>query len=176
MYNPYVTSYFYYDGFKKDENDENIIIHGYLLPRTEPYKRGSYKVRITLCQKYPFKRPKMELLTIIYHPSVRINNQELLYCYGCCERLWMPYETKCYCILNGEAMRLFGQDRSAYEAKALEMVMKYSCSRPNSPIFSLKSAVKQIICKKLNFDQKRMNQLPISNRLKKYLNPLMKLN
>jgi ubiquitin-protein ligase len=43
---PDVQSYFYYESSSADKESKCFIIYGYLLPRTEPYKSGAYKVRI----------------------------------------------------------------------------------------------------------------------------------
>jgi ubiquitin-protein ligase len=65
-----VQSYFHYENFSLDEESKNYYIYGYLLPRLEPHKYGSYKVCIIIRRDFPFHVPYVRLLTYFYHPVV----------------------------------------------------------------------------------------------------------
>ncbi|CAF3010747.1 unnamed protein product [Rotaria sp. Silwood2] len=131
----------------------------------------------------------MKLLTHIYHPTVNNECSTPFYCSGCCSKQWSPAITiskmielfviaivhpedaATYCVMDPKAKQLYDQNRTQYEAKALAMVKQFSCSRSNLLMISLKLAAKRMICKQLYFDSVKINQLPLSNSLKQYLNP-----
>ncbi|CAF3058095.1 unnamed protein product [Rotaria sp. Silwood2] len=176
--NPEVQSYFQYENSGNDEELKQFCIFGYLLPRTEPYKYGSYKVRIIVSSEFPFKTPSVQLLTYIYHPAVNDDVSKPYFCTACDCSEWMPSfrisrlikyfvnvidqpeANKTYCLMNAKAKELFDQNRAEYIEKALAMVQKYSCPRPNQSTISLKFAAKQMIRKELHFDLKKFSQLP----------------
>uniref|UniRef100_A0AC34F8R0 UBC core domain-containing protein n=1 Tax=Panagrolaimus sp. ES5 TaxID=591445 RepID=A0AC34F8R0_9BILA len=59
---------FYLVDFTVDSKDiRKWIIH--IKPRYYPYKYGVFKVKIDLHPEYPFKPPRMQFLTPIYHPN-----------------------------------------------------------------------------------------------------------
>ncbi|CAF3955095.1 unnamed protein product [Rotaria sp. Silwood1] len=129
----------------------------------------------------------MELLTYIYHPAIYNCDSIRFYCTKRCQEQWTPARrisemielfvyaidypenTAAYCVMDREAKRLYDENRSEYEEKALAMVLKYSCPRPNPSIISLKFAAKRIISKQLYFESEKINQLSLSNSLKQYL-------
>ena len=182
-----VQSYFHYEGIENDKKLKRFVIYGYLLPRTEPYKYGSYKVRIELPVEFPFKNPKIYLLTYIYHPAIKESTDEQRFCtcrYGqwnpfshisqvikhCINIIDRPENDNSYCVQHIEARQLYHENKIEYNQRAFDMVKKYSYPRPDQSIISLKFAVKQVIRKQLHFDSTRINQLDLSNRLKQYLN------
>jgi ubiquitin-protein ligase len=162
---PDVQSYFYFESSGIDEKTNKFRIYGYLLPRTEPYKHGAYRVRITLPVEFPFKSPILELLTYIYHPAIDNDISQPRFCNKCSCATWSlgthigqwleqyvkiierpdaPHGT--YCLRNPEAENLYHQNRDQYEQEALAMVEKYSYIRPHRSIVLLKFAAKQTIC------------------------------
>jgi|UniRef100_A0A914PDX4 ubiquitin-conjugating enzyme E2 L3 len=52
--------------------DEKNILHWeiLLMPNKEPYHKGVFKIAIDFPAEYPFKPPKLNFLTKIYHPNV----------------------------------------------------------------------------------------------------------
>jgi len=186
---PDVQSYFYYESSGIDKKTNKFSIYGYLLPRIEPYKHGAYKVCITLPAEFPFKRPILQLLTYIYHPAIDNNILQPRFCNKCYCVFWSPAtrisqwlehyvniieradaSDYTYCVRNLEAKNLYLQNRDQYEEKARDMVEKYSHLRPDRSIISLKFAIKQKIRKQLNFESKKINELPLPTSLKLYLN------
>ncbi|CAF3178112.1 unnamed protein product [Rotaria sp. Silwood2] len=161
-----VQSYFQYENSGIDEKLKEFCIYGYLLPRAEPYKHGSFKVRIRLSPEYPFRTPQMDLLTYIYHPAVRNNVSRPTMCTACGCYEWTPSNLisayikyfvnvidqpeaiGTYCVLNSKAKMLYDENRAEYEEIALAMKM---------------------ILKQLDFNSAKINQLPLMNHLKEYL-------
>uniref|UniRef100_A0AC34RQ70 UBC core domain-containing protein n=1 Tax=Panagrolaimus sp. JU765 TaxID=591449 RepID=A0AC34RQ70_9BILA len=41
-----------------------------IKPRINPYKHGAFKIKLDLHPEYPFKPPRIQFLTPIYHPNV----------------------------------------------------------------------------------------------------------
>ena len=185
--NAEVQSYFHYEKSENEENFKRFCIYGYLLPQTEPYKYGSYKVRITLPFEFPFKPPEMSLLTYIYHPAVTNDIHKPKFCTKCYNEQWQPCKRisqwiKChidvidqpgdekrYCLLYTEAYELYLNNLTEYNNKALEMVKKYAHPRPDQSIISLKFTVKQMIRKQLEFESTKIDQLQLPICLKQYL-------
>lgn len=54
-----------------DVDDSNLFHWSVLLvPDKEPYNKGAFRVNITFPVDYPFKPPKLQFATKIYHPNV----------------------------------------------------------------------------------------------------------
>jgi ubiquitin-protein ligase len=192
---PDVQAYFYYESSGADKESKCFVIYGYLLPRTEPYKYGAYKVRIVLRSEFPFQSPILELLTYIYHPAIDNNVVQPRFC-QCSHRKTWTVGTRIsqwleqyvniierpdtphgmYCVQNREAESLYLGNREQYDQKALAMAEKYAHLRPHRSIVSLKFIAKQTICKALNFQSAKIDQLPLSESLKEYLNSFSHIN
>jgi ubiquitin-protein ligase len=142
-----VRSYFHYESSGLDETSNKFCIYGYLLPQSEPYKRGSYRVRIVLPTGFPSEPPDLHLLTYIYHPAIQEDNSKLTFCNTCCSFKWragfrirdlikqyvymidrrdLVYTA---CTHNSEARELYKRDYVAYENKVLAMVQEHSIPR-----------------------------------------------
>jgi ubiquitin-protein ligase len=150
-----VQSYFHYESSGKDEQLKQFCIYGYLLPRSEPYKNGSFKVRIPLPAEFPFRSPALELLTYIYHPAIDDDISRPAFCNKCPHVYWsvgsrisrwlehyvnvidQPDTTHgMYCVRNIAAEELYNQNKVEYVQKALAMIKQYSHPRPNRSIVS----------------------------------------
>lgn len=144
-----VQSYFHYESSRRDKNSNNFCIYGYLLPRTEPYKHGAYKIRIILPIDFPYKKTILELLIYIYHPAIDNNILTPRFCNKCSGVRWKigihisdwleqyvniierpDIRHGMFCIGNTEAEKLYDRNRVEYEQKALIMVQQYSHPRP----------------------------------------------
>jgi len=66
--------------FRNVEVDESNLLHwtGLLVPEKEPYNKGAFKVAIDFPAEYPFKPPKITILTKIYHPNIDEKGQVCL--------------------------------------------------------------------------------------------------
>jgi hypothetical protein len=49
---------------------KDISIIGRILPDSEIYREGAYKIEMKLLPTYPFDPPEVRFLTPIYHPNV----------------------------------------------------------------------------------------------------------
>jgi ubiquitin-conjugating enzyme E2 D/E len=139
-----VQSYFRYESSGQHEGKFCII--GYLLPQSEPYRNGAFKVRIILPNGFPFESPKLQLLTPIYHSTVNEDMSKPEFCTKCC-RPYFDYRPTSHiseflkyyldiidgsgagCDNNPEARRLYHADNARYQANALEMVTRYAYPR-----------------------------------------------
>lgn len=158
-----VSSYFLYESLEKVNNSPSEIycIYGYLLPQTEPYKYGKFKVKIRLPSDYPFKPPQLLLLTRIFHPNIQtdtdcLSSQTEFQYFSTLYGNWSPAVTiakwikyhvdiiehpmvnERSCPINGPAGNLYKQDREKYNKKVLELIAKYGQPQSNHLITSLK--------------------------------------
>ena len=140
-------SCFRYEKLEHDEIRKTFCIYGFILPREEPYKRGSYQVRISLPPEYPFKGPTLDLLTYIYHPTVEDDESMPRLCPCCFEFQHTPRSSiiefiEHYvngidkpdllaqaCQYNPEARMLYDTNKEEYNRKALAMVQKHAHPR-----------------------------------------------
>ena len=54
------------------ETNERLII-GRILPQSEIFKEGAFRIEIKLPSVYPLSPPKVRFLTPVYHPNVGLN-------------------------------------------------------------------------------------------------------
>ncbi|CAK9299343.1 unnamed protein product [Gordionus sp. m RMFG-2023] len=60
-------------------DDNNILVwRGLVSPRNPPYNKGSFKIEINFPAEYPFKPPKINFKTKIYHPNIDEKGQVCL--------------------------------------------------------------------------------------------------
>nr|XP_032836953.1 ubiquitin-conjugating enzyme E2 L3-like isoform X2 [Petromyzon marinus] len=68
------------------KNFQNIIVdetnllfwQGLIVPEKAPYDKGAFKIEISFPPEYPFKPPKINFRTKIYHPNVDEKGQVCL--------------------------------------------------------------------------------------------------
>lgn len=192
--NPRVQSYFQFESIEPGTDPNTFYIYGYLLPRIEPYKSGSFKVLITITSTFPFQPPNMNFLTKIYHPAIYDDVSKSEFHGGRCKTTWnpttriidwleqnvniidRPEDIQAYCLKNEQAKKLYDENKVEYNKKVLVMIEKYSNLRSKQSFISLKYAAKQFIRRQLDFDSAKINQLPLSTNLKHYLDPPLKAN
>ena len=109
-----------------------------LGPAGTPYENGLYILSFHFHSDYPFKPPKVQFLTPIYHPGINSNG------YICLDELrdqWssaLTYAKLLSCIgkllkepvaddpLNPEAAHFYKTDRAKYWLKAEEIKQRYA--------------------------------------------------
>ena len=73
------------ESFKKDKNEYfygspekdniylwNVVIKG---PKKTPYENKLFKLKVKFPKQYPFKPPKIEFVTKIFHPNVSLDGE-----------------------------------------------------------------------------------------------------
>lgn len=66
--------------FTNIQADESNILtwQGLILPDNPPYNKGAFRIEINFPAEYPFKPPKINFKTKIYHPNIDENGQVCL--------------------------------------------------------------------------------------------------
>jgi len=60
-------------------DDSNILYwQGLIVPENAPYNKGAFKIEINFPAEYPFKPPKINFKTKIYHPNIDEKGQVCL--------------------------------------------------------------------------------------------------
>lgn len=67
-------------------------------PEESPYRGGKYKIKIEFPRDYPFKAPKIQILTKILHPNILPNGMFCSCCWLFTERNWSPSSTVQRCM------------------------------------------------------------------------------
>eukprot|EP00800_Vazella_pourtalesii_P006614 TRINITY_DN18660_c0_g1_i1.p1 TRINITY_DN18660_c0_g1~~TRINITY_DN18660_c0_g1_i1.p1 ORF type:complete len:153 (-),score=28.70 TRINITY_DN18660_c0_g1_i1:186-644(-) len=59
-------------------DDSNLLCWKILITPSAPYSKGAFKVHVDFTAEYPFKPPKVNFRTPIYHPNVDEKGQVCL--------------------------------------------------------------------------------------------------
>ena len=107
-------------------------------PSDSPYQGGVFKLEILFPVDYPFKPPKLQFTTKIYHPNI---NPAGLICLDILKQQWSPALTISKVLLSitslltdpnpddpfvPEIAQLYKTNKAAYEAKARESTLRYA--------------------------------------------------
>jgi ubiquitin-conjugating enzyme E2 D/E len=107
-------------------------------PTDSPYSGGVFKLDIQFPVDYPFKPPKIQFTTKIYHPNV---NATGLICLDILKQQWSPALTISKVLLSitslltdpnpddpfvPEIAQLYKSNKAQYEAKAREFTLRYA--------------------------------------------------
>lgn len=114
----------------------NVILTG---PSETAYEGGKFLVKISFVENYPFKAPKAQFVTKIYHPNIKKDSGEI--CKDIYEDSWVPTKTIKQVIdvlksmlvapntdtpLETDIATEYTKDKSKFEATAKEWVKKYA--------------------------------------------------
>ena len=109
-------------------------------PKDSPYEGGVFWLKIQFPKDYPFKPPKIQFLTKLYHPNISSSGS---ICIDILKDQWSPALTiskvlLCICSLLDdpnpddplvpEIADLFKKNKTAYEKKAREYTLIYAIS------------------------------------------------
>lgn len=107
-------------------------------PTDSPYAGGVFSLNVFFPTDYPFKAPKVQFVTKIYHPNINSNGG---ICLDILKDQWSPALTISKVLLSvcslltdpnpddplvPEIARLYKSDRSRYDATAREWTHKYA--------------------------------------------------
>ena len=96
----------------------NLVIDG---PEGTPYQGGKFTVLVDFSDNFPFKPPKINFVTKIYHPNVKTSTGEI--CMQAIESAWVPTLNATFII---QAILTLIKTPSADNALEMEIAQKYS--------------------------------------------------
>ncbi|XP_041666902.1 ubiquitin-conjugating enzyme E2 L3-like isoform X2 [Cheilinus undulatus] len=131
--------------FRNIQVDEANILHwqGLLLPDCTPYDKGAFRIEIHFPSEYPFKPPKINFKTKIYHPNIDEKGQVCLPIIAA--ENWKPATKACQVIsslvslvntpqpehpLRADLAEEYTKDRAKFMKNAEEFTKKHSEKRP----------------------------------------------
>lgn len=116
-----------------------VILKG---PKDTPYENGSWHVRFTIPNGYPFSSPSVGFVEHIMHPNIDWTSGSV--CLDALNKKWSPVFTlrhimeallpyllsypNCDDPLNREAAALLVENKTLYIAQALDATKKYALS------------------------------------------------
>ncbi|CAF1187346.1 unnamed protein product [Rotaria sp. Silwood1] len=133
-----------------DEEDEECpkvrdeyLISGRILPNSNIFKDGAYRIEMKLIPRYPIEPPEVRFLTRIYHPNIASDGK---FCYQLLNNAskWTKGTTLAAAVqtvvkyvdnpdadyaVNYEIGKEYMENRPEFNRKASEMVKKYSLPR-----------------------------------------------
>jgi ubiquitin-conjugating enzyme E2 D/E len=121
------------------KGDDLFRWEGFILgPADSPYQGGVFKLEILFPVDYPFKPPKIQFLTKIYHPNI---NASGLICLDILKQQWSPALTISKVLLSvtslltdpnpndpfvPEIADLYKRDRALYDSNARAYTLRYA--------------------------------------------------
>ncbi|KAL4223203.1 Ubiquitin-conjugating enzyme E2 L3 [Mactra antiquata] len=125
-------------------DDTNILQwQGLILPTSDYYKHGAFKIQIDFPAEYPFKPPKITFKTKIYHPNIDEKGQVCLPIISA--ENWKPATKTDQVIqalvalvnepepehpLRADLAEEFSKDKKKFQKNAVEFTKKFGEKRP----------------------------------------------
>ena len=127
--------------------DESNMLRwtGLLVPDSPPYNKGAFQVELAFPAEYPFKPPKITLLTKIYHPNIDEKGQVCLPIVNVDK--WKP-ATKSIHVINALIVLIntpdlqhptradlseeYLRDKATFMKNAEEFTLRHGESRPSN--------------------------------------------
>ena len=109
-----------------------------LGPKDTPYENGEFHLILNFPQDYPFRPPKIQFVTKIFHPNINSNGA---ICLDILKEAWSPALTISKILLSISSLladpnqndplvpdiaKLFHENKEKYEEMAREYTMKYA--------------------------------------------------
>lgn len=109
-----------------------------LGPKETPYQQGRFRLELTFNREYPFKPPKLQCATRIYHPNIGRNGSV---CMDILDKAWSPALTVTTVLLsfvsllgnpnpedplNPEAAKLYREHKARYLDQAQQWTRIYA--------------------------------------------------
>ncbi|KAL5015880.1 hypothetical protein ScPMuIL_005469 [Solemya velum] len=126
-------------------DDSNILLwQGLLVPDSQPYNKGAFRIQIDFPAEYPFKPPKISFRTRIYHPNIDERGQVCLPIIS--PENWKPATKTDQVIqalialvndpepehpLRGDLAEEYSKDKKKFFKNAEEYTKKYGEKRPS---------------------------------------------
>ena len=123
--------------------EENMLSWNiYLSPKHEPFNKGTFSIKVDSPGEYPFKPPKINFKTPIYHPNVDENGQVCLPIIA--TENWKPAtkvnqilnalkqlieEPECSHPLRAEIAEEYTKKREVFMQKAMEHTLKHGIKK-----------------------------------------------
>ncbi|KAF4121872.1 ubiquitin-conjugating enzyme (huntingtin interacting protein 2) [Geosmithia morbida] len=97
-------------------------LYGYITgPPDTPYAGGTYHIKITIPDSYPFKPPIMSFITKIYHPN--ISSQTGAICLDTLSTGWSPVQTIKTALLSLRMLLEFPNPKDPQDAQVAKLAM-----------------------------------------------------
>jgi len=128
--------------------DENDLFHwtaSIMGPPDSPYDGGVFFLNLHFPTDYPFKPPKINFTTKIYHPNINSNGS---ICLDILRTQWSPALTVSKVLLSicslltdpnpddplvPDIAKIFKTNKKAYDQAARSWTVKYASSAPSAP-------------------------------------------
>ncbi|CAL1281657.1 unnamed protein product [Larinioides sclopetarius] len=132
--------------FRDVQVDESNILtwQGLIVPDSAPYNKGAFRIEINFPAEYPFKPPKINFKTKIYHPNIDEKGQVCLDIIS--TENWKPATKTDQVIqalvalvndpepahpLRADLAEEFAKDKKKFFRNAEEFTKKFSEKRPS---------------------------------------------